>query len=75
MFTPNEYKRRGLGRYILKWFLDVSECEYIYTSDPFDLTIKDGSEITGDGLPFVMKMRRLGLIHDPDKYEAEDYDY
>ena len=75
MFTPKGYERRGLGQYILKWFLEISECDHIYTSDPYDLTIKDGSEITGNGINFVVKMRGLGLINNPDKFEREDYEF
>lgn len=75
MFCPVDFKGLGLGQHILEWFIDVSECDSIYTSDPFDTTIDDGSQVREDGAHFVDKMRKLGLIHNPDKFEAEDYDY
>lgn len=69
MFAPTGYERMGIGEYILRWIIDIYEQEDIVVSNPFDVEIKDGSEITGDGLPFVLAMQEKGLIHDPDKYD------
>jgi len=68
MYAPAGYVRMGIGEYIIKWFLkDKDDCSHIYASDPYDLTIKDGSEITGSGLKFLKAMQGLELIQDPYK--------
>lgn len=68
MFSPHGYIRKGLGTYIIKWFLDSEEaCTHIYTSDPYDANINDGSEVTGEGVYFLRAMQKLDLIQDADK--------
>lgn len=68
MFSPNRYLRMGLGTYIVNWFLQSKDdCSYIYASDQFDVNIKDGSEITGDGGYFLNAMQKLNLIQDSNK--------
>ncbi|MFN0256783.1 hypothetical protein [Pedobacter ureilyticus] len=65
MFSPKEYLRMGIGTYIIKWFLEMCiDCSHIYASDPFDVTIKDGSEVTGTGGFFLSAMQKLDLIQD-----------
>lgn len=70
MVSPGQYARMGIGEYIVKWFLgSKSNCSHIYASDPFDLTVKDGSEVTGVGVNFLCKMQKFNLIQDPYKEE------
>ena len=78
MYSPIDYCRMGIGQFILEWMLNSGHCTEIYTSDPFDLTVQDSSKITEHGVPFVFKMRKLGLISDPDAIEndySDDEDY
>lgn len=74
-FSPKDYVRRGVGEFIVKWVREVTDSKSIYTSDPFDATIKDSSQVTGTGVNFVIKMRRLGLIEDPDEIDENHSNY
>ncbi len=50
MYSPTGYLRMDLGIYIIKWFLGSKiDCSHIYASDPFDTSVKDGLEVTGNG--------------------------
>ena len=68
MFSP--FKREGIGNFIIEKVIEFTG-RTIFTSHPYDLSIKDGSEITGDGLYFVNAMIKKGLIEDYD-LEPED---
>jgi hypothetical protein len=68
MYSPDQYKRQGLGRAVLELFNDIIEGT-IYTRPNDGQRRKDQSHLTGDAPAFVMSMQEEGLIeddYDPD---------
>ena len=60
------YRRRGIGRAILQFFKDHTGA--MLFCDPPDSPANDqATHIVDDGIPFVLKMKREGLIWFPEE--------
>lgn len=62
MYSPNKYKRKGLGEEALKFFKEETGDAIIWTREIGDSDRNDGSHLTGNAPSFVMKMQKKGLI-------------
>lgn len=63
MYIEEEYQRLGLGTLAVKFFKEWNgEPIFVSPNDGFER--EDGSHLTGDGLPFAMKLMEEGIIED-----------
>jgi len=62
-------KGQGIGRECLKSHIKVFSAQ-LAASSPYSCEkLDDGSHLTGDGLPFISKMRDEGIVcRHPDEY-------
>jgi len=71
LYSPNSFKRLGLGKEVLKFFKSETGNAIIWTRENDGETRDDGSHLTENGPTFVRKMQKLGLIAELDN--GEDY--
>lgn len=69
LYSPNSFKRLGLGEEILKFFKSETGNATIWTRENDGEVRSDGSHLTGNAPTFIRKMQKLGLIAEWDKGE------
>lgn len=69
LYSPNNFKRLGLGEEVLKFFKSETNNAIIWTRENDGIVRDDGSHLTENGPTFIKKMQRLNLIADWDSGE------
>ena len=62
LYSPNSFKRLGLGEEVLKFFKSETGNAIIWTRENDSETRDDGSHLTEKAPRFIRKMQKLGLI-------------
>ena len=69
LYSPNSFKRLGLGEEVLKFFKSETGNAIIWTRENDRETRDDGSHLTEKAPTFIRKMQKLGLIAEWDNGE------
>jgi hypothetical protein len=69
LYSPNSFKRLGLGEEVLKFFKSETGNAIIWTRENDGQTRDDGSHLTEKAPTFIRKMQKLGLIAEWDNGE------
>jgi hypothetical protein len=69
LYSPNNFKRMGLGEEVLRFFKSETSNAIIWTRENDGVTRDDGSHLTENAPCFVKKMQRKGLIAEWDNGE------
>jgi len=69
MYSPKNFKKMGLGRAAIQFFIDYYGCN-VYTRPNDGQTQDDGSHLTEDAPGFVSSLQKEGIIksNDPDYF-------
>lgn len=62
LYSPNNFKRLGLGEEVLKFFKSETSNPIIWTRENDGIVRDDGSHLTDNAPSFVKKMQRKKLI-------------
>lgn len=71
-------RRKGIGQACLKYHIEIFQSP-ITAAPVYGPSMDDGSHLIDDGIPFIIEMRKRGIVvqeaiefeHDPD---TDDYD-
>lgn len=69
LYSPNSFKRLGLGEEVLKFFKSENGNAIIWTRKNDGVVRDDGSHLTEKAPTFIRKMQKLGLIAEWDNGE------